>query len=340
MQGSDIINREAVYKNLFTADGDIFVSKSPFSAYENKEDEELVCRNSNNPYINMEHVIMNIRSGFIKLEGEDNIDLEILKSLNELGYATSRMITIYLNLLGSDIKQRKIHKRLRYLSRFKIVSSYEFQSKDKDGNIKKSHTPAYFLDENGIMILNNWRIPCYWNLWDTVGPKYGIKEALSRNQLMLTYLIKIKNIEYTRINPMYELVVKERFFPNLQIVFNSENGQQHLFFEIVRTFNGWENQLIEKLKQYKIFYENFTPSKTIPKTPILIIVSEDDPHSYNILKEIAANQISIPEIEYLFTTDARIISEQINKSITKFEFKEDEVNIVVLNFNLFDTIKC
>ena len=336
MQGSDIINREKVYKNLYTTDDDIFISKSPFSAFENKEDEELVYRGRTSP-ISMEHIMMNVKSGFVKLEG-DGIDLEVLKSLNELGYATSRMVTIYLNLLGIDVKQEKVHKRLRYLNRIKILSSYEFQSKDEDGNIKKSHVPVYFLDKGGVTILNSWEIPCHWDIGDTIRPKHGIKEILARNQLMLTYLVRIKNIEYTKIQPMYMLPNNERFYPDLQIVFNSNNGLQHLFFEIVRTFNGWKSKLIRRLEQYKLFYENFAPSKTIPNVPILIIVSENDPHSYNILKVIAQNQLIIPQIEYLFTTDTRVISSEINRSIVKFEPNDDEISIIVLNFSLFDTM--
>ena len=336
MQGLDIINREKVYKNLYTTDDDIFISKSPFSAFENKEDEELVYRGRTSP-ISMEHIMMNVKSGFVKLEG-DGIDLEVLKSLNELGYATSRMVTIYLNLLGIDVKQEKVHKRLRYLNRIKILSSYEFQSKDEDGNIKKSHVPVYFLDKGGVTILNSWEIPCYWAIGDTIRPKHGIKEILARNQLMLTYLVRIKNIEYTKIQPMYRLPNNEKFYPDLQIVFNSNNGLQHLFFEIVRTFNGWKSKLIRRLEQYKLFYENFAPSKTIPNVPILIIVSENDPHSYNILKVIAQNQLIIPQIEYLFTTDTRVISSEINRSIVKFEPNDDEISIIVLNFSLFDTM--
>lgn len=336
MQGLDIINREKVYKNLYTTDDDIFISKSPFSAFENKEDEELVYRGRTSP-ISMEHIMMNVKSGFVKLEG-DGIDLEVLKALNELGYATSRMVTIYLNLLGIDAKQEKVHKRLRYLNRIKILSSYEFQSKDEDGNIKKSHVPVYFLDKGGVTILNSWEIPCYWDIGDTIRPKHGIKEILARNQLMLTYLVRIKNIEYTKIQPMYRLPNNEKFYPDLQIVFNSNNGLQHLFFEIVRTFNGWKSKLIRRLEQYKLFYENFAPSKTIPNVPILIIVSENDPHSYNILKVIAQNQLIIPQIEYLFTTDTRVISSEINRSIVKFEPNDDEISIIVLNFSLFDTM--
>ena len=334
MQGSDIVNREKVYKNLYTTDDEIFVSKSPFSAFENKEDEELVYRGRTSP-ISMEDIMMNVKCGFVKLEG-DGIDLEILKALNELEYATSRMITIYLNLLGIEVKQKKIHNRLRYLNGKKIISSYEFQSKDEDGNIKSSHVPNYFLDRAGAMILNSWDVPCYWDEGDTIKPKHGIKEILARNQLMLTYLVKINNIRYTKIHPMYKLSNGDVFYPDLQIVFDSENGTQYLFFEVIRNFNGWENKLVRMLEQYRSFYKNFIPSKKIPNIPILIIVSENDPHSYNALKEIAKNQIVIPEIEYLFTTDTRVISSEINRSIVKFEPKENEISIIVLNFSLFE----
>ena len=104
MQSSNIINRKKVFKNLYTSDSDIFVSKSPFSAFENKEDEELVYRGRTSP-ISMEHIMMNVKLGYVKLE-DDGMNLEILKSLNELYYATSRMVTIYLNLLGIDVKQK------------------------------------------------------------------------------------------------------------------------------------------------------------------------------------------------------------------------------------------
>lgn len=337
MQGSDIVNREEVYNALYTPDDKIFVSKSPFSAYENREDEELVYR-GRKTNISMEHIMMQVKLGYVKIEG-DTIDLEILKVLNELEYATSRMVTIYLNLIGIKISQEKVHKRLRYLNKIKIISSYEFQSKDEDGNIRKSQVPTYFLDRAGVEILKSRDIPCYWELKDTIKPKHGIKEILSRNQLMLTYLVKIKNIEYTKIKPMYKLYDGEQFFPELQIVFTNpkNNISQHIFFETVRTFDGWERKLVNKLRQYEKFYEYFKPSNKIPSIPLLVFVSENDPHSYKILSVIAKNDIRLKGLEdYLFTTDTRVITDEINRSIVRFKvIDNDSLEIEALNFNLF-----
>lgn len=337
MQKSEIINREGVYNNLYATDDKIFVSKSPFSAFENKEDEELVYRGRTSP-ISMEHIMMQVKLGYIKIEGSETIDLEILKALNELEYATSRMITMYLNLKGMDVAQQKIHRRLHYLNRVKVISSYEFQSKDEESNIKKSQIPIYFLDLSGTLILKSRDIPCYWQIEDTIKPKYSIKEILSRNQLMLTYIIKIKNIEYTKIRPMYKLINGEDLFPELQIAFNDINNNtlQYMFFEFVRTFDGWQNKTINKLNKYKFFYDNFKPSNKISSPPALILVAENDTHAFNILKELAKNQLQISGIEYLFTTDTRLISDDIDKSIIKFKIENRKANIIVLNFTLFE----
>lgn len=334
MQKSEIVNREKVYNKLFTSDDKIFVSKSPFSAFESTENEELVFRGRTSP-IRMEHIMMQVKMGYVKIDGDDGIDLEILKALNELEFATSRMITIYINLKGINITQDKVQKRLHYLNKIKILSSYEFRSKDEEGRERKSQIPIYFLDIAGTIILKSQDISCYWNIEDTIKSKHGIKEILSRNQLMLTYLIKIKNIEYTKNRPMYKLIDGEDLFPDLQIVFEYKDSTQYMFFEFIRTFNGWENKIINKLNQYKLFYENFKPSNSIRSKPILIFVSEDDAHAFNIMKTIITNDLTISNQGYLFTTDTRIISDEINKSIFKFTVENNKASITILNIELF-----
>lgn len=335
MHKSDIIGRHLVQDNLFTSDDNMFISKSPFSAFENNELDELVYKGRTS-YMNAEHIALQVQMGYLRVRDDDTLDLEILIALDELEFATSRMITIYLNLRGVDIHQRKVQNRLVYMNKLKVLSSYEFVSRDKDGVQRRSHASIYFLDAASIFILKSQDVKTSFKLETALKSKKGIKKILARNQLMLKYVQEIKNIKYTKNNPIYKLPNSDIYSPNLQIVFDYKDKNQHMFFEIVRSFEGWEQKIISKLDKAKLFIESFKPSATIPLPPTIVLVGEDDKHSFDIMKFILINELTPLNYHFIFTTDNRIMTSQINNSMFRFAVEDNKASIRTLNMELFE----
>ena len=68
---------------------------------------------------------------------------------------------------------------------------------------------------------------------------------------------------------------------------NNENWDK-----IIRREKEWEKRLVDKMKMYKEFYDNFEPGDSgYNSLPQLIIVCEDDRHTVEVFREIVKNQI-------------------------------------------------
>jgi len=338
MHKNEIINREMVQDALYTKDEDIIISKSPFSAFEEIESEELVYRGIQS-YANSEKIAMQIHLNILKVKDDDTIDLEILKALHELEFAISRMITIYLNIKGIEIHQKKVSKRLRYMNNLGVISSYELISKDKNGNINRYETPIYFLDKASTFILKSQGINARYSLENALKPKDSIKEMLARNQLMLRYVTNVTNIEYTKNRPIYKLPNNDSYLPQLQIVFTHKNKKQHILFEFVRSYKDWQLKLISRLDKCKTAFDNFAPSAAIPTIPLIVLVAEDDRHALDIMKVIVTNELTMENSSYLFTTDNRTRTLPLNQSIFRFGVEDNKPVIKTLSIELLNLVK-
>lgn len=340
MHKSEVINRGPVKDNLYIGNDKISVSKSPYAAYENNEEEELVEKGKGR-YVNIENIILQAQMGNLKIRDEDDVDLQILKALLELEVATSRMITHYLYIRGINRFQKDIQKRLVYLSKIKAVSAFEFRSKDKNGKERRNHTSIYYLDTASEFILKSQDIQVSKDsLYSALKSKNGIKKSLSRNQLLLSYLSNIENIEFSKISPTYKLNGGIELKPDLLVVFGKEKKNEYFFFEVVRAFDGWENRMLEKQRKYKQFIEEFKPSKTIQKVPQLVMVAEDDVHAFNIFKALLINDCIPSNQRYIYTTDNRVLSENIkDDGLFIFDLKENnEVHLNIITPKLFNVI--
>ncbi|MCQ4924823.1 hypothetical protein NE686_17105 [Tissierella carlieri] len=335
MQKSQIVGRDKVQDSLFTTNKDITVSKSPFSAFESNEESELVLK-GRTTYMNAEQIALQVNNGYLKIKDEDTTDLEILKALVELEFATSRMITIYLNLTGTYIHQEKIQTRLKSMTKLKVLSCYEFKSKGKDGKEKYSHASVYFLDIASVYLLKSQGINTSFKLETVLKSKNGIKEILARNQLMLIYVERIKNINYTRNNPLFKVRNGEDYQPHLEIAFDFKGTMHYMLFEIIRSYDGWRKNIVKKLYSYKLFIENFTPSKRITQLPNIVLVAEDDLHAYDVMNLILENDLMIENGQYLFSTDNRLVTSDVVNSMFRISFEDEDFKTIVLKIALFD----
>ena len=94
-------------------------------------------------------------------------------------------------------------------------------------------------------------------------------------------------------------------------------------FEVVRREEDWENKLVEKMKLYKDFYENFvTMDCDFERIPQLIFICEDDKHMVETFREIVKNKLELPKIKLYFSTDLKQVSETLSTSLTEFKLDE------------------
>ena len=94
-------------------------------------------------------------------------------------------------------------------------------------------------------------------------------------------------------------------------------------FEVVRREEDWENKLVEKMKLYKDFYENFvTMDCGFERIPQLIFICEDDKHMVETFREIVKNKLELPKIKLYFSTDLKQVSETLSTSLTEFKLDE------------------
>ncbi len=95
-------------------------------------------------------------------------------------------------------------------------------------------------------------------------------------------------------------------------------------FEVVRREDDWQKKLIDKMKFYKDFYDNFVPMDSgFRSLPQLIIVCEDDKHMAETFKTIVMNDLLIDKIKLYFTTDLKQNDENLDESLTEFALNEE-----------------
>lgn len=93
---------------------------------------------------------------------------------------------------------------------------------------------------------------------------------------------------------------------------------------MIRREEDWEKKLIEKMKLYKDFYENFVLGDSgFASIPQLIIVCEDEKHIAEVFKQIVMNQLEIEKINLYFTTDLKQNSDTLENTLVTIKLDEN-----------------
>ena len=114
-------------------------------------------------------------------------------------------------------------------------------------------------------------------------------------------------------------MANKSFKPHGDVRLSKDGKGINLVFECVRREQDWTVKLVERLKLYKDFYDNFVPGDSgyqIP--PQIIFVCEDDKHMIETFKEIVINKISIDKVKFYFTTDLNQNTTTLEKSLVEF----------------------
>ena len=293
-------------------DNEIKAMISPFAIREG----EIKTFDGKDGYFSMNQIITKINLGHI-----NDLHFKVLELVNEFEFITSRQLFQLLEWKGIDAKsQDKLNNKLEQLVKSKILTRYYFNSEDGKGIYR-----IYCLEKMGKYLLNSRGIDCKWQPTDNTKPVPMIKKRLAGNQTIIAYLRKVKAFDSYIAKPNLNAKIAGKTFKatggSIRLTKNGKNID--FIFEVIRREDDWKKRLVEKMRLFKDFYENFQPMDSgYMSMPQLIIICEDDKHMAETFKEIVLNQVEIPEIKLYFTTDLRQNEESLNKTLVEFKLDD------------------
>ncbi len=305
-------------------DSQIKAEVSPFAIREG----EIKVFDGKDGYVSMNQIINKINLGHIT-----DIHFQILEIVNEFEFITSRQIYQLLQIKGIEIKsQDKLNKKLEQVIKTKILTRYYFHSEDGKGIYR-----IYCLEKMGKYLLNSRDIECKWQPTDNVKPVALIKKRLAGNQTLLAYLRKVKAFDSYVVKPQLTAKTLAKPFKASggSVKLTKNNKSISFLFEVVRREEDWKNKLVEKMRLYQDFYDNFVPGDSgFPIMPQLIFVCEDEKHTAETFKLIVTKGLEISKIKLYFTTDLRQNKESLEDTLIEFKLDENTNKYKVANVEL------
>lgn len=296
-------------------DNEIKATISPFAIREG----EIKTFDGKDGYVSMNQIIHKINIGHI-----NDIHFKILEIVNEFEFITSRQIMQLLEWKGIDVgSQDKLNNKLEQLVKSKILTRYYFSSEEGKGIYR-----IYCLEKMGKYLLNSRGVDCKWQPTDNTKPVPMIKKRLAGNQTIIAYLRKVKAFDSYVPKPSINAKMAGKIFKATGgSVKLTKNGKAIQFlFEVVRREEDWEKKLVDKMKLYQDFYENFVQGDSgFSSMPQLIIICEDEKHMAETFKTIVINKVEIPQLKLYFSTDLRQNEETLDKTLVEFK-KDEETN--------------
>ncbi len=199
-----------------------------------------------------------------------DLEIEILKGINKMIFATSMQITEHLSLRGFDVSQKKVQQRLKLLQEKNVIASSKFMTEDSTASFK-----VYSLFTNGSYILKNRDVKLHQIGFAKTATTEDIKRILATNQLLMK-LSLATNIEYMTRQTLWcehdkNLIVRP------QAVFMV--GDESYLVECVRGMSEVTLDIREKFQRYdsvlRRYEEVCIPFKSKP-TLIVLCESEKD----------------------------------------------------------------
>ena len=289
-------------------DNQIKAQVSPFAIREG----EIKTFDGKDGYVSMNQIVHKINVGHI-----NEIHFAILELVNEFEFMTSRQLYQMLEIKGIDPKsQDKLNNKLDQLVKSKILTRYYFTSDEGKGIYR-----IYCLEKMGKYLLNSKEIDCKWQPSDNTKPVPMIKKRLAGNQTLIAYLRKVKAFDSYVVKPAITAKIVGKVFKatggSVKLTKNKKSIQ--FVFEVIRRESDWKKKVVDKMRLYKEFYENFLVGDSgFSSMPQLILICEDEKHMAETFKEIVKNQVEIPQIKLYFTTDLRQNEETLENTLVEF----------------------
>mgnify|MGYP000507990135 FL=1 len=306
-------------------DNQIKAQISPFAIREG----EIKVFDGKDGYVSMNQIVHKINIGQI-----NEVHFAIMELVNEFEFITSRQLYQMLEIKGIDPKsQDKLNNKLDALVKSKILTRYYFTSEEGKGIYR-----IYCLEKMGKYLLTSKEIECKWQQTDNVKPVAMIKKRLAGNQTIIAYLRKVKAFDSYVVKPAITAKMAGKIFKATggSVKLTKNNKSIQFVFEVIRREADWEKKLVDKMRLYKDFYENYVLGDSgFSGIPQLIIVCEDEKHMAEVFKEIVTNQVEIPQIKLYFTTDLRQNEETLENTLVEFKlvdgkYKMENVELKLL----------
>ncbi len=299
-------------------DKEVKTAISPFAA---RQDEKKVY-DGKEGFASINQIVFKMDMGYI-----NESHIQALEVVNEFGFVTSRQVTQILELRGKlndieeDKRQSKVAKWLEDLTKSKVIARYFFQSETG-----KSSYRAYCIDKIATYILKQRNIPTTWQPTENTKPAYAVKRKLAGNQVIIAYMQKVA--AFTKANPSILLYSKKynvKFKPTGGMVtLKKDNVETNFVFEVVRRNDDWQNMFAEKVQLYSDFYENFVKNDAgFEEKPQIVFVGEDLQHLAEMFRIIKKVGMVLEDEDMYFTTELRHLEENLENSISVFEFEKD-----------------
>lgn len=294
-------------------DNEIKATVSPFAIREG----EIKVFDGKDGYVSMNQIIHRINIGHI-----NDIHFTIMELVNEFEFITSRQLLQMLEWKRIDVgSQDKLNTKLEQLVKTKILTRYYFDSEEGKGIYR-----IYCLEKMGKYLLNSRGVESHWQPTDNTKPVAMIKKRLAGNQTMIAYLRKVKAFDSYITKPTFNAKMSGKTFKASggSVKLTKNNKFIQFVFETIRRENDWEKKLVDKMKLYKDFYENYQIGDSgYMSLPQLILICEDEKHMAETFKTIVINQVEISNIKLYFTTDLRQNEETLEKTLVEFKLDEE-----------------
>ena len=308
-------------------DNEIKATVSPFAIREG----EIKVFDGKDGYVSMNQIIHKMNLGHI-----NDLHFKIIELINKFEFMTSRQIFQMLEWENVQIdSQDKLNNKLEQLVKSKILTRYYFDCKDGKGVYR-----IYALEKMGKYLLNSREIDSKWQPTDNTKPVAMVKKRLAGNQVIIAYLRKVSALDSYVPKPSFTAKMAGKVFKATggSVKLTKNNKSVEFVFEVIRREEDWENKLIDKMKLYKDFYENFQMGDSGYKSiPQLIIVCEDERHMAETFKTIVVNNLEISKIKLYYTTDLRQNEQTLEKTLVEFKldestgkYKMEDVSVKIL----------
>ncbi len=306
-------------------DNEIKAVVSPFAVREG----EIKTFDGKDGYVSMNQIIHKINIGHI-----NDLHFKILELVNEFEFMTSRQLYQMLQWKNIEIaSQDKLNNKLEQLIKSKILTRYYFKGEDGKGIYR-----IYCLEKMGKYLLNSRGIECKWQPTDNTKPVPMIKKRLAGNQTIIAYLRKVKAFDSYTVKPAITAKQNGKTFKATggSVKLTKNNKSIEFLFEIIRREEDWEKKLVDKMRLYNDFYNNFLPGDSgFSSMPQLIFICEDEKHMAETFKTIIINKVEISKIKLYFSTDLRQNEETLDKTLVEFKlengkYKMENVEVKLL----------
>ena len=305
-------------------DNEIKAVVSPFAVREG----EIKTFDGKDGYVSMNQIIHKINIGHI-----NDLHFKILEIVNEFEFITSRQLYQMLQWKNIEIaSQDKLNNKLDQLIKSKILTRYYFKGEDGKGIYR-----IYCLEKMGKYLLNSRGIECKWQPTDNTKTVPMIKKRLAGNQTIIAYLRKVKAFDSYTVKPVITAKQTGKTFKASggSVKLTKNNRSIEFVFEVIRREEEWEKKLVERMRLYNDFYDNFLPGDSgFSSMPQLILICEDDKNMAETFKTIVINKVEIDKIKLYFSTDLRQNEETLDKTLVEFKLEDGKYKMANVEVKL------